>query len=314
MIMTRKFPPIDKSIIYIANLLIFQYKVCAEVYFLTGVIRMKKCSKCNKNKYLYEFPIRKDSPDGHRSECKDCKSKYLKEYRINPPIKEICPKGYKRCCGCQKLLTLDNFHKHARSPDGYKARCKDCRNIENAKHRESNPEYYKKWQQEHQEERKIYAKEYCKNNKDKIAIQKKEYYSNNPNKKEEMKKYKKNWYEVNKDKIMKNKKERYHNDLYFKIAYKLRNRFTNAIRNNCKKGSAIKDLGCSIEEFKKYIENRFQSGMNWQNYGQWHIDHIIPLFNFDLTDREQVKKACHYTNLQPLWAEDNLKKSAKMPF
>jgi hypothetical protein len=67
-------------------------------------------------------------------------------------------------------------------------------------------------------------------------------------------------------------------------------------------------LGCSIPELKIYIEKQFTQGMNWQNYGRkgWHIDHKIPLDQFDLTDLEQQKKAFHYTNLQPLWAIDNL--------
>lgn len=80
-----------------------------------------------------------------------------------------------------------------------------------------------------------------------------------------------------------------------------------------KSGSAIRDLGCSMEELKVYLESKFQPGMSWDNYSftGWHIDHIIPLSSFDLTDPEQFKQACHYTNLQPLWAEDNFKKSNK---
>jgi hypothetical protein len=59
------------------------------------------------------------------------------------------------------------------------------------------------------------------------------------------------------------------------------------------------------------LEVKFQQGMSWDNYGQWHIDHIKPLAKFDLTDRTQFLAACHYTNLQPLWAEDNLSKGAR---
>ena len=53
--------------------------------------------------------------------------------------------------------------------------------------------------------------------------------------------------------------------------------------------------------------------MSWDNYGEWHIDHIMPLSTFDLTNPDQLKEACKYTNLQPLWAEDNLHKSSKLP-
>jgi hypothetical protein len=72
-------------------------------------------------------------------------------------------------------------------------------------------------------------------------------------------------------------------------------------------------LGCSIEFFKEYIEGLFTEGMTFKNHGfyGWHYDHIKPLSKFNLLDKEEQKKAFHYTNIQPLWAEDNLKKSAK---
>ena len=85
------------------------------------------------------------------------------------------------------------------------------------------------------------------------------------------------------------------------------------IKRNQKAGSAVSDLGCSIPEFKIYIESLFQKGMTWDNWSThgWHLDHIIPLSSFDLTDREQFLIACNYKNLQPLWAKDNLKKVIK---
>jgi hypothetical protein len=99
-----------------------------------------------------------------------------------------------------------------------------------------------------------------------------------------------------------------------KIKGNLRNRLNKAINGNYKTGSAVKDLGCSIEDFKLYMESQFQPGMSWDNHtvNGWHIDHIIPLSKFDLTDHEKLKKACHYSNLRPLWAKDNLSKSDKV--
>jgi hypothetical protein len=74
-------------------------------------------------------------------------------------------------------------------------------------------------------------------------------------------------------------------------------------------------LGCSLEQARKHIEHQFKEGMNWGNCGfrGWHIDHIIPCSAFDLTKIEEQKKCFHYTNLQPLWAKDNLRKSNKLP-
>lgn len=97
-------------------------------------------------------------------------------------------------------------------------------------------------------------------------------------------------------------------DPIYRLKHTLRVRLNRAITINQKSGSAIRDLGCSIEDLKTYFELKFQPGMSWENQGQWHIDHIVPLSRFDLTDREQFLKACHYSNLQPLWAIDNLTK------
>jgi hypothetical protein len=76
-------------------------------------------------------------------------------------------------------------------------------------------------------------------------------------------------------------------------------------------GSAVRDLGCTIEEFRSYIETLWEPGMAWANYGTWQIDHRRPLCRFDLTKREEVLTACHFLNLQPLWKYENLRKGSK---
>jgi len=108
-------------------------------------------------------------------------------------------------------------------------------------------------------------------------------------------------------------RRRLETDILFRLSCSLRSRLVHAIKNNQKSGSAVRDLGCSIEELKSYLESKFQPGMTWENYGLygWHIDHIQPLSKFDLGNPEQFKVACHYTNLQPLWAEENLKKGSR---
>ena len=81
-----------------------------------------------------------------------------------------------------------------------------------------------------------------------------------------------------------------------------------------KSDSTMNLLGCTIQEAREYLEKQFKEGMTWENHGHetWHIDHIIPCASFDLTDPEQQKKCFHYTNLQPLWAKENMSKGAKI--
>lgn len=98
-----------------------------------------------------------------------------------------------------------------------------------------------------------------------------------------------------------------------KIAHNLRIRLYQAVRGYVRSGSAVRDLGCSLDDFKTYIEQQFQPGMSWDNWthNTWHLDHKRPLASFDLGDREQFLQAVHYTNLQPLWAVDNMRKGAQ---
>jgi len=106
--------------------------------------------------------------------------------------------------------------------------------------------------------------------------------------------------------------KKYYSDPQFKMIVLIRRRLQLAIKSKQKKGSAIKLLGCSINELIIRFEGLFTEGMTWANHGEWHIDHIRPLSSFDLEDLAQLSIACHYTNLQPLWAEDNLTKNNKL--
>lgn len=98
-----------------------------------------------------------------------------------------------------------------------------------------------------------------------------------------------------------------------KLSHSLRRRLRRAIKGGYKAGSVIRDLGCTIDELKTYLGEKFEEGMTWDNWAfdGWHIDHIRPLASFDLADREQFLQACHYTNLQPLWAKENMAKGSK---
>ncbi len=141
-----------------------------------------------------------------------------------------------------------------------------------------------------------YDKQYKIINRDAEKERNKSYYAYN---KEEIKAKKRSY--VRKKKL---------SDPLFKLKENLRTRLVKAVNRNQKAGSAVTDLGCSIQEFKTYLESKFQPGMSWDNWPRdgWHIDHIVPLCKFDLTNTIELRKACHYTNLQPLWASQNLAK------
>lgn len=107
-------------------------------------------------------------------------------------------------------------------------------------------------------------------------------------------------------------RERHKKDIDFKLRNNLRSRLRAALKNNSKKGRTLDYLSCTIDKLKKHLESQFKDGMTWKNYGTygWHIDHIIPLARFRLANEEEIKKACHYTNLQPMWAKENWSKQA----
>ena len=115
-----------------------------------------------------------------------------------------------------------------------------------------------------------------------------------------------------KDSKNKRRRERYASDLKYKIKVCLRSRLLAALKLNPKTSSAITNLGCSVEYLKIHLESKFQPGMTWENWSHtgWHIDHISPLAS--AKSPEELIKLSHYSNLQPLWAVDNIKKSDKV--
>lgn len=117
----------------------------------------------------------------------------------------------------------------------------------------------------------------------------------------------------NKDKINEQNREkmkiRRETDAIFRIKQNLRTRLFIAVKH--KKGHTMELIGCSIDELIEHLTKQFTIGMSLQNYGKWHIDHIRPCASFNLENKDEQMKCFHYTNLQPLWALDNIKKGAK---
>jgi hypothetical protein len=106
-------------------------------------------------------------------------------------------------------------------------------------------------------------------------------------------------------------KQKRNNDINFRLLWNLRWRIYSAIKNNFKSISTIKLIGCNIEFLKQHLEKQFTKGMTWKNYGDWHIDHILPCYTFDLSKKSEQLKCFNYKNLRPLWAEENLRRPKK---
>lgn len=201
----------------------------------------------------------------------------------------------KKCTKCKLQKNLEFFDKDKSRPNGYSYTCKQCKSE------------YTKTEKHKSNQKKCYIK-----NKENVLKKAKIYYQNNC---EKIKDKNNEYYNLNKE-IIKERRKKYNYKITTNLLLRniLRSRIGKVITGEAKgNSSAVRDLGCSIDDFKKYLESKFQPGMSWENRGKygWHIDHIIPLGTFNLTVREEFLKACHYTNLQPLWARDNLRKAKK---
>lgn len=132
--------------------------------------------------------------------------------------------------------------------------------------------------------------------------------------KEKVKKRRKTYYENNKKKHLKYFLERRNNDTLFKVTDNVRRRMNHFFKSNYiqKNNKTFNIIGCSPQSLREHLESQFVKGMNWDNYGKdgWHIDHIIPLSSAN--NEDEIYELCNYSNLQPLWAKENLSKGSKI--
>ncbi len=197
--------------------------------------------------------------------------------------------GFSKVCKkCQGSKDICEFGKNSRIIGGISHACKDCVNAKNREHIAANPEKYK-----------ASKDAWAAANKEKVLEIKYNWIKRNPEKRRQI--------------MRTNKKRRYHTELKYKLVQNIRNRMGGLFKKT-PSTNTLKLLGCSVEEYKAYLESKFLSGMNWQNHKHngWHIDHIVPIDSFDLTKEEEIKKAFHFSNTQPLWSTDNFKKKDKL--
>jgi len=174
----------------------------------------------------------------------------------------------KICYNCKQEKLKTEYHKHPQKTDGLHPSCKECRKPVGKKHYEKNSDKIK-----------LRCNNYYYNNKEKVIRQSSVY-----------------------------KKYKMETDMFFVLQRRLRCRLSDALRvTYWKKNTHFSEyIGCNREELIEHIRSQFTDGMSWENRSEWHIDHIIPLSS--AKTEKKLYSLCHYTNLQPMWAIDNIKK------
>ena len=232
------------------------------------------------------------------------------------PHKFIDGVEHKWCGLCKEWKCVENFGKKTAVWDGLNSNCRSCK-AKRAKEYNQRPEVKERHTKRQRRYRKEgrYAERLIKHNlkyREKRKLNTRKWKKANPEKwSNNAKRYRRKRVLNGKSREYYNK--RYYNDPKFRIMANLRARLYMALkRQGLQKTTAtIKLCGCSLEKLKQHLESQFTDGMSWNNKGDWHIDHIKPCAAFDLSDVEEQKKCFHYTNLQPLWALDNMRKGAK---
>ena len=180
---------------------------------------------------------------------------------------------HKECTRCKNIKNTTEFRKRAELLDGLSSWCKTCHKQHKEKNKQKESEANRLW------------------------------YINNS---EHARKTSKNYKKINQAQILLKNNKKYKEDKLFKLKKVLSSRlrsYTNGASNKIDE-----NLGCSIEEFKFYLESQFQDGMNWDNHGEWHIDHICPCAQAQ--NELELLKLQHYSNLRPIWKNENLSKNA----
>tara|TARA_R110000824_G_scaffold139589_1_gene304803 strand:+ start:74 stop:883 length:810 start_codon:yes stop_codon:yes gene_type:complete len=263
---------------------------------------MKTCSECGEEKALTAeyFHRRRSAVSGYQSPCRICKNKRAKKYREANREKVLAGQKKWREENRDKLLAYGKEYRE--------------------QNREKCVASVKKWQESNRERRLAGQKKYCEANREKVLAGQKKWRNENP---EKVVAGQRKWREENPEKVSasckKYRKARRRNDPTFRLQCNLRTGLWQCLSGKQKKSRTLEYIGIDLEKLWEHFKSKFTDGMTRENYGGWHVDHIRPLCSFDFDLYEEgseeyenlLHQAWHYTNLQPLWAKDNLSKHSK---
>jgi hypothetical protein len=180
----------------------------------------------------------------------------------------------------------------------------------NNAHPEKMREATRRYRSAHPERVKAMAKKHRANRREKALVELRAYAEAN---REKEKVRRKRYRETHRQQCLEYQNHRYATNDNYRVRTIMASRINEVVKGLSKSARTMELVGCSPEELRAHLEAQFTEGMTWDNYGYrgWHIDHIKPCASFDLTDPEQQRQCFHYTNLQPLWAEENMRKGRK---
>ena len=221
---------------------------------------------------------------------------------------KICPK-----CQVEKPLNSEFFHRNKASKSGFHGKCKTCRVAEK-----------KEWELKNADKIKSYSESYYKENKEAISTRRKVWYAENAETIRPIEAAKQR--EIRKTDKHKAYKANYRKE--HRVEENMRSALCNCVAGRQKNSKTFEYIGMTVEEFRTYLSSLWTEGMNWDNYGNpygdhtycWHIDHITPLTHFSFSSltghklEQALHKAWHYSNLQPLWAKENISKGGRLDY
>lgn len=225
------------------------------------------------------------------------------DYITTPNISQekIC----KICKICKVSKPVDRYHRQKKGKFGVRSVCAECNN----EHQKSNPKYIASrlaYRIKNKERNNAHELAKYHANKEFLSVRRKQFRDEFKSKYPEL-------YQARQRKLWKRENELYKHDIQYRLRKRIRGRILSAIKKNCKTAPSLSLLGCSIKRFKSYLEAKMTQGMTWEKFirGDIHLDHVKPCSLFDLSKDSEQRRCFHYSNTQPLWAVDNLKKSNK---